>query len=247
MSRRILRCWVAGWLMLVGCGSDDASSLAESPGTSVDGGADAAGGAGGTEGGTGGSAGAGGSAGVAAKGGAAGDAGAAGESGHAGQGGAAGAAGGELQDAGPDAPLCPDPLHEPNESEAEAASLGDVAVCKSKTLAGIAAFDSDVDWYRFDGKDQLLSTCTPTPTASVDIDHLRVCVFAQCKSGSTSLVCAQGLSATSPAGRQGCCATGGPVELTPACSGTNKDATVYVRVDQQGANSCAAYQLQYGY
>ncbi len=251
---RILLTWVLVLCgVAVGCGDDEVAGM-DGPGaggTSLDAGKEAAsGGAAGAAGsGASGEAGMAGAAGQGGEAGTAGAAGAAGE-GAAGEGaageGAAGTAG-DGPDAGPDAPLCPDPIDEPNETEAAAITLGDVEVCQTKKVNAISAFDSDTDWYRFEGRDKFLGACEPAPSASVDAPDLRICVFAQCKSGSTSVVCEEGLAATSPSGRQGCCATGGAVTLQPSCSGSTQDASVFMRVDQPVNSVCVGYQVEYGF
>src|SRR5690606_14647841 len=152
--------------------------------------------------------------------------------------GVAGAAGSANADAGSDAASCADPLGEPNESENAATSSDGVDDCNAtKTKTGILKLGSDQDWYRYTGTDNLLS-CSPNPKASVDKSDLRVCVFAQCQSGTTQVICAQGTAAKSPANRDGCCATGSAAEITLTCSGLGADsANVYVRVDQPGKNA----------
>lgn len=244
------------------CGSDDDPELGSggTAGAAGSGGSGGSGGTGGT-GGSGGSSGSGGASGSSGASGAAGDdagtdadtdgssgdastdADTDGSAGAAGTAGAAGAGG----DAGTDAPSCVDPLNEPNESENDATEVDDTNDCDgTHTETGILTPGGDVDWYHFDGTDNLLS-CTPNPKVSVNKNGVRVCVFAQCTSGTTQVVCAQGTAQKSPANRDGCCATGGTAEITLACSGLGADdADVYIRVDQPG-NACVDYQVTYSY
>jgi hypothetical protein len=146
------------------------------------------------------------------------------------------------------APSCDDPLNEPNESENSAAKLGTMDDCAApKKKQGVLAFGADQDWFVFSGTDNLLS-CSPNPKVSVAEAGVRACVFAQCSSGTTQVVCATGTAETSPANRQGCCATGGSAEITLACSGLGaQNASVFVRVDQPGHDACVPYELAYSY
>ena len=229
--------------ILSACGSEDPATILGSGG-----GASAAGSSGSA--GAAGSAGSGGSAGSAGAAGSSGSAGAAGLPGDAGVDAASDAttdaASDATTDAASDANACPDPLNEPNEAESTAATVDDVNDCDAKKTVGGIAAPGDVDWYTFKGTDNLLS-CTPNPKATVSAG-LRVCIFAKCTSGTTTLTCAQGATETSPGGVHGCCATGGTAETTPSCSGLGADdAQLFVRVDQPGGAACTAYQLEYSY
>lgn len=240
-----------------GSGDDDAelgsggtggtAGSAASGGSGAQGGTGGGGGSGGTAGGSAGSSGSAGFAGSDA-GADADDDGAAGGAGDDGGAGAAGAAGNPGTDAGTDAPTCPDPLNEPNENENAATASDGVDDCDGqKTRAGILKPGGDQDWFKFAGTDNLLS-CSPNPKVKVDKSDLRVCVFAQCQSGTTQVVCASGTAHKSPANREGCCATGGAAEITLTCSGLgSQNADLYVRVDQPNKNACIDYQLTYSY
>jgi hypothetical protein len=233
-----------------GCGSsDDFDSIPAAGGAGMAG-AGAAGGKNQSDGSTAGSAGGGGTTGDA------GDAAAdadpeAGEdaSADAGPDGAGATGAGGASDAGGDAPpTCADPLNEPNESENAATPIAGVDDCDaSKKKQGILALGADRDWFVFTGTDNLLA-CSPNPKATVAKAGIRVCVFAQCSSGTTQVVCAKGTTETSPANRQGCCETAGTAEITLSCTGLGaKNADVYVRVDQPGHDACVDYELVYSY
>ncbi len=231
-----------------GCGSSsDDEALVASGGTGgkKDAGSDATSDA--TSGGSAGVSGGGGASGSAGSIGAAGAAGTAGSAGES-SGGDAGADGGSTGGAGgaADAGKCPDPLNEPNESEANAASVSNADDCDAEhTIDGVLA-GKDVDWYEYTGTHGLLG-CNPNPTVKTDTPTLRACVFASCAGGSSNVVCAQGTSATSPAGRKGCCSTGGTAELTLGCSLLTASANVFVRVDQPAGDQCLAYKMTYSY
>ncbi len=195
-----------------------------------------------------------GSAGAAGAGGSAGDAGAGGSAGQAGWAGSAGDAGtagsaGGDQDAGPDAPLCSDPYPEPNESESAATSLGTIDDCTASggVVSGVLG-PSDIDWFVFNGQHPALGSCSPGAYASVGTTGLRLCAFLECKSGTTSVSCLEGGSATSPFGRQGCCSGTGVVAANHTCSGLGgTNATVFLRVDDTAGTACTQYELTYHY
>jgi hypothetical protein len=115
-----------------------------------------------------------------------------------------------------------------------------------KSASGVLGFFPDEDWFKFAGTGGLLS-CSPNPKVKLDTNKLRVCVFAECTSGTTTLTCAKGTTATSPKGRKGCCGSG-DAEAVVSCSGLGaKSSTVYVRVDNPGKSVCTPYKLDYSY
>lgn len=191
----------------------------------------------------------GGTAGAAGSGGVAGS----GNGGSAGGGGTAGSqadasTGGGGGTGGTDAGKCEDNAStEPNNNEGTASAAA-AAACGAagKEQTGVIA-GADSDWYKYTGSAPPL--CTPAPTVKVDHPSLRACVYLECNSGSTTVTCAQGATATSPDGLKGCCANGGnEAEATVACGITlNNGFSVEMRVDQSPASpaACFAYKLSY--
>lgn len=247
---------VSASVSIVACGSsdDDAFTSDDLTGGTGGSGGTGKGGSGGTGAkdgsASGGTAGTDASAGAAGSAGQAGGGGAAGSSPDAGTGGDAqvdapvdGAGGGS--DAAPDSATCADPLGEPNDTEATATAATGVDDCDAtQSATGILA-GAEEDWYKYTGTDNLLA-CSPNAKASVDAAGAEVCVFAQCKSGTTGVTCAKGTAHTSPANRSGCCATG-TAEADVTCSGIGaKNADVFVRVKQTGS-ACTGYKLTYSY
>ena len=98
----------------------------------------------------------------------------------------------------------------------------------------------------FDGKDTF--GCSVNPTVQLDAPGLRICAFALCATGSTTIQnCNGATAAVSPAGTHGCCTTGTTsVALQINCTGTNDSAAIYIRVDQT-TNQCVAYDVAYHY
>lgn len=154
---------------------------------------------------------------------------------------------------GPDTttgPMCDDYGTEPNEIEGDADNLGD-QVCKAgaKTFQGILNGESDIDWFRFYGKD---SNCEGHLTAKIDVtapDSLEVCMFADCHGNyNTDFDCpGRTSSANSPDGRKGCCGSGS-MQYSINCVGTfDESADIYVRLYNAPADACLEYSVAYSY
>jgi hypothetical protein len=128
-------------------------------------------------------------------------------------------------------------------------SVGGIDDCDESetTLEGVLAGD-DVDWYRYTGSDAF--ACSVDPAVEVDSDEtVQVCQFVECESGNPAqLVCPAGSSMdTSFEGRIGCCSASGFIlDLTCSSGGAGDDsATIYFRVQTQGAFECVHYSLKY--
>lgn len=145
-------------------------------------------------------------------------------------------------------PACFADAHEPNNSEASAAVLGDVSGddTNGSSLDGELAGSSDVDWFSLHISDVVGSTQDPAASLVVG-GALRICVFYLCDAGTTDLTCPLDASAaTSPAGRIGCCRTGGSVQIEPACGLAASDSGLALfRVDTGPADVCTPYQLDW--
>ncbi len=137
---------------------------------------------------------------------------------------------------------CSDGNFEPNELQSQATPLGDVTDCENKKVnAKLDGTNSDIDWYKFDGKDK---GCFVNPEASINI-QARLCMFADCP--GISLSCSTGTKTTSPGGTEGCCSSAGNVKLSIDCTGGTDDATVWMRVDKNAKNQCTDYSVDFTY
>lgn len=137
---------------------------------------------------------------------------------------------------------------EPNEAQSQATPLPqflddqDTAyLCE--TLGGA----DDVDWFTFTTIDTTLGAVAPAvdPTPA---DPL-VCMYFQCQSGGTTVVCPEGTAEDdAPLGQQGCCGHG-PFAPTIDCMGFKADATVWLQIrrDDPDPPACLPYQLGYVY
>ena len=145
------------------------------------------------------------------------------------------------------APLaCTGEIDEPNGTEILATPLGVIDDCDSSgsTISGVSSGVGDVDWMVFHGTDTF--GCSVDPTVQIDATGVRLCAFALCGDGTTTVQsCGGGTSAISPAGTHGCCTTSTKsMTVQINCSGTNDSAAIFVRVDQT-QNQCVAYDVAY--
>jgi hypothetical protein len=145
---------------------------------------------------------------------------------------------------------CPADVSEPNDSEEEAQSLGQFNDCDGNggSISGVLSL-GDEDWFTYTGTDAF--GCIVDPEREIVTEgSLRICKFAECLNGleNTELTCPPGTqSATSPAGRPGCCGSSGFKMGVFDCAGTiNDSANVYIRIDQ-GVPQCTQYTLNYHY
>lgn len=142
---------------------------------------------------------------------------------------------------------CTGELDEPNGTEILATPLGTIDDCDSSgsTVKGVSSGVGDVDWMVFHGTDTF--GCSVDPTLSIDAPGLRLCAFALCDDGTTTIQnCNGATAATSPAGTHGCCTTTKNLSVQINCSGTNDSASIFIRVDQT-QNQCVAYDVAYHY
>jgi hypothetical protein len=145
---------------------------------------------------------------------------------------------------------CSGEVNEPNDKEVLATFLGSIDDCDgsgssySDVLAGVG----DIDWYRYTGTSPT-NLCFVDPTVTIDTPGLRLCEFALCTEGTTSVTsCTNGSPATSPAGTGGCCTTSTTaMTMKITCSSLTNAADIYVRVDQPPSNTCTPYNVAYHY
>jgi hypothetical protein len=150
-----------------------------------------------------------------------------------------------------EAPIsCPADINAPNDSEENAAYLGQINDCNwnGGTVEGVLSW-GDEDWFHYTGTDAFGCWVDPAREIVADAD-LRICKFFECLNGieNTEFTCPPGTSsATSPAGRPGCCGSSGFKMGVYDCAGTSNDsAHVFIRIDQ-GAQQCVAYTFDYHY
>ncbi|HEY1957475.1 MAG TPA: hypothetical protein VGH28_17775 [Polyangiaceae bacterium] len=144
---------------------------------------------------------------------------------------------------------CKSDVDEPNESEILSTPLGTIDDCdgSGSDVAAVSSGTGDVDWMVFHGQDTF--GCSVDPTLQIDAPGLRLCAFALCEKGTTTIQdCGSGTAATSPAGTHGCCTTSTmSMTLQIACSGSDDSAGIYIRVDQPDTNQCVPYDVTYHY
>ena len=140
---------------------------------------------------------------------------------------------------------CEDPGPEPNELQALAHDFGTIGDSDSAGgfVCGSVSGADDVDWYTFEGDDTIFGAVDPTRVIDGK-GTSRLCVYAECLKGTTSVSCAGGTTPdTAPGGQKGCCGSG---EVKPKleCSGLDDAANVWIRVDQPEP-ACFPYELAY--
>jgi len=144
---------------------------------------------------------------------------------------------------------CSGEIDEPNESEILATPLGTIDDCDSSgsDVAAVSSGTGDVDWMVFHGTDTF--GCSVDPTVQIDAPSSRLCAFALCAKGTTTIQnCGIGTPAVSPGGTHGCCTTSTQsMKLQIACSGSDDSAAMYIRVDQPTSNQCVPYDVTYHY
>ncbi len=146
-------------------------------------------------------------------------------------------------------------LGESNQSEDTAFKLKAEAISDwdgaGDSISGTIAGGADIDWFYYEGNDQIGYVVDPSRQVSTDFGGLRLCVFFQCLNGSTTFTCPPSTTpATSPHNRDGCCATTGFVVEDLDCTGSwDEHAYVYMRVDDPKGvpDTCADYVLSYHY
>lgn len=150
-----------------------------------------------------------------------------------------------------EAPLqCPADAYEPNDSEETAVYLGEINDNDNNgdSFSAVLSY-GDEDWFTYTGDDDAFYIVDPERELVADGD-LRLCKFAECLNGleNTEITCPPGTSsATSPAGRPGCCGSSGFKMGVFDCASTTEDsAYIYLRLDQ-GVQQCVQYTLNYHY
>lgn len=85
---------------------------------------------------------------------------------------------------------------------------------------------------------------SPGTRITVAEDH-RICIYAECKSGTTSSSCDDNfVEDIAPLGLEGCC-NSESVGLNLDCSGIDDSATVWLRIENPDNLEFVPYQLMY--
>lgn len=139
---------------------------------------------------------------------------------------------------------CDDPGPEPHETQLLAYDLGTIADADSAGdfLCGTVAGADDVDWYVYEGDDTVFGAVDPTRVIDTK-GSARLCVYAECIKGTTSVSCGGLTPDTAPLGQKGCCGAG-KVAPKLECSGLDDAAMIWIRVDQ-AKQECLPYDLDY--
>ncbi len=138
--------------------------------------------------------------------------------------------------------------YEPNDTEATAVDLGELADGDDPgSIAGELDHADDVDWFTYAGIDELGPGVAPTRDIDTD-GELRLCKFLECPDGilETEVTCPEGSAlAQSPGGRPGCCGDASIAMPDFNCTGTTDDsAQVYIRIDN-AVPQCVQYTISY--
>jgi len=136
-------------------------------------------------------------------------------------------------------------LDEPNDDEASALALGNVA-CAAEVivLSSIADGATSPDWFSYFGMhDEAACGTNGLPVVTVTMGSpLAICAFASCPGGGAVVDgCVTGAPANAPSGLPGCCGTD-VVALDVNCPPTDESATVLVEVATTDA-ACVPYEL----
>lgn len=140
---------------------------------------------------------------------------------------------------------CVDDGPEPNNSQGSATQLGQITDKDGDggTVCGVLGSVDDVDWFVFGGEDVPLGVVDPTRTL-IATAGARLCVYAHCESGGTSVGCFLDTPDTAPGGDKGCCGVG-TVSPNINCDGLDDSATVWIKVEHTNGLACEEYQLDY--
>lgn len=140
---------------------------------------------------------------------------------------------------------CVDDGPEPNNNQGSATQLGNITDKDSDggRVCAVLGSASDIDWYVYGGTDVAFSAVDPTRTLTATA-NARLCVYAHCASGGTSVGCTLDTPDTSPGGDKGCCGFG-TVSPNINCDGLDDSATIWIKVEPAGGPACMDYQLDY--
>jgi hypothetical protein len=140
---------------------------------------------------------------------------------------------------------------EPNDSEADALSLGEMKDSEDrKTIEGVLDGHTDKDWYLYVGRDTATGWMSPGLEISGGNVPVRACLFASCLNGlgKTEVECEDGSEdSISPSGLPGCCSYADfDIDLNCA-STTNDEAAMYIKIYTDMEDVCEPYSVNYGY
>lgn len=146
--------------------------------------------------------------------------------------------------------VCAADEYEPNENEDGAENLGELPAQDEMggSLEGTLDGPDDEDWFTYHTVDGFTSAVNPSRELVFN-GSLRVCTYFTCDNEpmETTVTCPAGTdAANSSGGWPGCCVDGGPIEITPDCTGITDDdsGTVYIQLLTDEA-ACVEYTLNY--
>jgi hypothetical protein len=148
---------------------------------------------------------------------------------------------------------CGDDPNEPNNGDIQATFLPPIGDNdgEGSMVAGELESANDIDWFRYEGSDNINGQVNPY--AQLNVVALELCIYAECNEGldATNLACPEGTTQQpSPSGRPGCCATNTMgFELDMSCGGFNPigddSAIIYMSVNGSEPGVCQEYTLTY--
>ncbi|MCP4443875.1 MAG: hypothetical protein GY811_00835, partial [Myxococcales bacterium] len=112
-----------------------------------------------------------------------------------------------------------------------------------------SALGTNLDWYTYEGSDDLISSVDPTVEDVTPTDKVEVCMFFDCieQSAARSFTCPAGSTAATDGGLAGCCGNAGFTVDDLDCAGVSDDADVYIRVKAIATDVCESYSIGYHY
>jgi hypothetical protein len=142
---------------------------------------------------------------------------------------------------------CNDPHpEEPNDTEATATYLGAIDDCDGSgmILEGVLP-DGDVDWWTYDGIDDVGCVVDADRQLTSQGGSILVCKYFDCP--GVAVTCPGGTSPdSSPSGLPGCCGTSS-FNVAPNCTGLDESAYVFLRVEKQPIDPCVSYSIAFHY
>jgi len=143
-------------------------------------------------------------------------------------------------------PACTPVDVEPNDTMSTAIARTGIDDCDSSggTLTGVLESATDVDYFKYAGKDAVGCTVDATIRGPVS-SPLTYCVFARCSTGVTTWKSCISGGKTTVSGMDGCCGVGS-AQLDYSCSTISDDsATIWMSVSQKGTAACVPYSATY--
>jgi hypothetical protein len=150
-------------------------------------------------------------------------------------------------DGEPDEFPCCEQTYEPNDTFGSALSIPSLDCGGSQTRSPNFYDNSDIDWFTFEGNDQILCSVAPGVSISPSGAVSNVCIYADCDTGSAQVGCLSGTTPSTQNSLPGCCGASS-VDISLDCDGGSDDsAALYVKVEPTSGVQCTDYILTYEY